>query len=137
MQPTSWHAEFGAAAVAALAIAACSGDSPTAPISADRDKFVDRWAGAYTCPGGAPVADTLDIRLGGGALDLSIIIHVGFANPDTVSGDLTGPNLITVPQQSMGGAPGTAQITNQGAQVQYAQTGFGITCGGTAYARVP
>ncbi|MGH2522246.1 MAG: hypothetical protein ACRDH2_07055 [Anaerolineales bacterium] len=58
-------------------------------------------------------------------------------NPDTVSGELRNPNLITVPQQSMGGAPGTAQITYQAARLAYSQTGFGITCGGTDYAPVP
>lgn len=89
------------------------------------------------CPGGAPTADTLVVALGGGALDFSIIIHAKFANPDTVTGSLTEPNKINVPQQSMGGAPGTAQITSQGTLLTYSQTGLGITCGGTDYAKVP
>src|SRR5580765_70422 len=77
-----------------LLAASCGGDGSTAPSSADRAKFVDTWAGSYSCPGGAPTPDTLVIGLGGGALDFNIIIHMGFANPDTVSGDLTAPNLI-------------------------------------------
>lgn len=124
-------------ALAALLTASCGGNASTEPTSADRGKFVGTWAGSYSCPGGAPASDTLVIGLGGGALDFSIIIHVGFVNPDTVSGELRNPNLITVPQQSMGGAPGTAQITYQSAQLAYSQSGFGITCGGTDYAQVP
>jgi hypothetical protein len=126
-----------ALASAALLMASCEGNGSTEPTSADRDKFVGTWAGSYRCPGGEPFPDTLVVSLGGGALDFSIIIHMGFANPDTVSGDLTEPNLIRVPQQSMGGAPGTARITSQGDLLAYSQTGFGITCGGTDYARVP
>jgi len=128
---------LAALALAVLCAASCGGDGSTEPTFADRDKFVGTWAGSYRCLGGAPFPDTLVVSLGGGALDFSIIIHVGFANPDTLSGELTEPNLIRVPQQSMGGAPGTAQITSQGALLAYSQTGFGITCGGTDYARVP
>lgn len=120
----------------ALFTASCSDDA-TAPTSADRAKFVGTWGGSYTCPGGGPFSDTLVIDLGGGQLDFSIIIHEGFANPDTVSGDLAEPNRINVPQQSMGGLPGTAQITSHGALLTYNQTGSGITCGGTNYAKAP
>ena len=114
-----------------------SSNGPTGPTSADRANFVGTWAGSYSCPGGAPNPDTLVIRLGSGALDLSIIIHVESLAPDTVSGELTEPNLISVPQQSMGGFPGTAKITYLGPLLAYSQTGLGITCGGTNYARVP
>lgn len=123
-----------------ILLASCSkqnSNEPTGPSSADRAKFVGTWAGSYSCLGGAPTPDTLVIRLGSGALDFSIIIHAEYAYPDIVSGDLTGPNLISVPQQTMGGFPGTAQITSQGALLEYSQTGLGITCGGTNYARVP
>jgi len=123
--------------LAALLTASCGGNGTTEPTSADRDKFVGTWAGSYTCPGVSPASDTLVISLGGGALAFSIIIHVGFVNPDTVSGELAEPTLITVPQQTMGGAPGTALIAYQGAQLAYSQSGFGITCGGTDYGRVP
>ena len=117
--------------------ASCGSDDPAGPTSADRTKFVGTWGGSYACPGGAPTADTLVIALAGGALDFSIIIHAEAGNPDTVSGTLTQPNTITVPQQSMGGAPGTAEITSQGALLTYNQSGFGITCGGTDYAKAP
>lgn len=119
----------------ALFTASCS-DEATAPTSADRAKFVGTWAGSYACPGGGPTADTLVINLAGSALGFSIIIHVEAVNPDTVSGDLTEPNRIDVPQQTISGAPGTAQIT-YGTLMAYSQTGFGITCGGTDYAKVP
>lgn len=121
----------------AVLLISCGSDEPTAPASADRAKFVGTWGGSYACPGGGPTADTLVIDLGAGALDFGIIIHARFANPDTVSGELTEPNRITVPQQSMGGAPGTAQITSHGTLLTYSQTGLGITCGGTNYAKVP
>jgi hypothetical protein len=75
-----------------------SSNESTGPTSADRTKFVGTWAGSYSCAGGNPTLDTLVIRLGSGTLDFSIIIHVGFINPDTVSGNLTGSNIITVPQ---------------------------------------
>lgn len=120
----------------ALVTASCS-DEATAPTSADRAKFVGTWAGQYACPGGGLTPDTLVMNLGGTPLGFSIIIHAGAANPDTVSGDLTEPNRINVPQQTMGGAPGTVQITSHGTLMTYNQTGSGITCGGTDYAKVP
>ena len=126
----------GLLTVAALLMVSCS-DGSTGPTSADRTKFVGTWGGSYTCPGGGPTADTLVMNLGATPLGFSIIIHAGFANPDTVSGELTEPNRIDVPQQSMGGAPGTAQITSHSTLMTYSQTGLGITCGGTDYAKVP
>ena len=118
-----------------LFTASCS-DEATGPTSADRAKFVGTWAGSFACPGGGPASDTLVINLGASPLGFSINIHVGFANPDTVSGDLAEPNRINVPQQTMGGAPGTAQIT-YGTLMTYSQSGFGITCGGADYTKVP
>lgn len=126
-------------------VAACAGSSSgktTGPASslasADRDKFVGTWTGSYGCAGlGTPVSDKLTIAIGSGDLDFSITIHATYANPDTVSGNLTGPNQISVPEQSMGGAPGTAKITLQGAVLEYSQTGLGVTCGGKDYARAP
>jgi hypothetical protein len=112
-------------------------DDSDQPSSADLAKFVGTWAGSYSCAGGDLTPDTLIISLGSEELELSIIIHAGYFNPDTVSGELTAPNTITVPEQLMGGAPGTAKITSQGAQLAYYQTGFGITCGGSNYTQVP
>jgi hypothetical protein len=112
-------------------------DDSDQPTSADMDKFVGTWAGSYNCPGSDATLDTLIISLGNNEFELSIIIHAGYFNPDNVSGELTEPNLIIVSEQSMGGALGTAEITLQGAQLTYYQTGFGITCGGTNYQQVP
>jgi hypothetical protein len=112
-------------------------DSSDEPSSADLAKFIGTWAGSYSCPGGVETLDTLIISPGNNELELNIIIHAGYFNPDTVLGELTEPNLILVSEQSMGGVPGTAQITSQGAQLKYYQTGFGITCGGTNYTQVP
>lgn len=112
-------------------------NEPTAPTSADRAKFVGTWAGAYSCLGSKPTPDTLVIRLGSGTLDFSIIIHAQYVFRDTVSGQLTGSNVIGVPEQTMGGFPGTAQITSQGSLLAYSQSGLGITCGGTNYGKVP
>jgi hypothetical protein len=126
-----------ALALAASLTASCGGDASTGPTAADRATFVGTWAGHYSCVGGAPAPDTLVIRLGPGALDFSIIIHVQTVNPDTVAGALTTPTVVHVPEQPMGGAPGTARITSTASLLAYSQTGFGITCGGTDYARVP
>jgi len=131
------HASPTTLALSVLLTASCGGDEAAGPTSADRTKFVGTWGGSYTCPGAGAAADTLVVALGTGALDFRIIIHARFANPDTVSGNLTQPNKIDVPQQSMGGGPGTAQIISQGALLTYSQTGFGVTCGGTDYAKVP
>ncbi len=124
-----------------ILIASCSkknnSEESTAPTSADRTKFVGTWAGSYSCPTGTPNADTLGILIGSGTLDFRIIIHKESVIPDTISGSLTDANIITVPQQTMGGFPGTAKITYQGGVIIYSQTGFGITCGGTNYTKVP
>jgi hypothetical protein len=112
--------------------------SASVPVSssADRDKFVGTWTGTYGCVG-VSIKDTLTISRGSGERDLSIKIHATTSNSDTVSGELTGPNEVKVSEQSMGGAPGTAEITLQGEKLTYRQTGLGITCSGTDYARAP
>jgi hypothetical protein len=124
-----------------ILIASCSkkdnSEESTAPTSADRTKFIGTWAGSYSCPSGTPNSDTLVILIGSGTLDFRIIIHKGTFNPDTVSGSLTESNIITVSQQTMGGFPGTAKITYQSGLLIYNQIGFGITCGGTNYTKVP
>jgi hypothetical protein len=130
---------FAAALVAMLiAVAACGGSSSTGSTgssvtSADRDKFVGTWTGHYGCAVGATIEDTLIIKAGSGDLDLSIKIHTTTANPDTVSGTLTSATEVNVPEQSMGGATGTAKITLKGDTLEFQATGMGITCGGTDY----
>jgi hypothetical protein len=105
--------------------------------SADRDKFVGTWAGNYGCAGIAPIADKMTIQAGSGDLGLSIIIHVDFKNPDTVTGTLTSATEVNVPEQSMGGANGTAKLVLNGDKLDFSATGLGITCGGSDYTRAP
>lgn len=110
--------------------------SGSGPTSSDRDKFVGTWVGVYACPGIPGVADTLRIALGPQMLDFAITIHVGVENPDSVLGELSAPDVIDVPEQSMGGYPGTARITYVRSGLTYLQSGLGITCGGSDYAMV-
>ena len=51
-------------------------------------------------------------------------------------GELSAPDVINVPEQTMGGAPGTARITYTNGRLTYAQSGLGITCGGSDYVKV-
>jgi hypothetical protein len=125
-----------------VAVAACGGSSSSsggskAATSADRDKFVGTWTGQYGCFAGATGSDTLIITAGSGDLDVSIKIHATFLNPDTVTGTLTSPTQINVPEQSMGGAPGTAKLILNGSKLDFHQTGGGLTCGGSDYTRQP
>lgn len=130
-----------AAALAAMLIvvAACGGSSSTGSTgpsitSADRDKFVGTWTGHYGCADlGVTIEDKMIMEAGSGDLDLKIKIHVSAANPDTVNGTLTSATEVDVPEQSMGGATGTAKITLKGDRLEFQATGMGLTCGGTDY----
>jgi hypothetical protein len=131
-----------AAALAAMlaAVAACGGSSSTAqsgPTSADRDKFVGTWNGNYKCDFTDAFADTMIVEAGSGDLDLRITIHKNFANPDTVNGTLTSATVVDVPEQSMGGATGTAKLKLNGETMEFTAGGLGITCGGTDYKKAP
>ena len=122
---------------------ACDKDNPASsssendPTSTDREKFIGNWAGSYGCPtiGVLATPDTLIITNGTGDLGFSITIHSHSFNPDTVNGELTDKNFITIPEQNMGGFPGTAEITFSNNMLEYSQTGFGITCGGADYVK--
>ncbi len=113
---------------------ACGGDdSPAGPSSMDRDKFIGNWAGTYQCtnlPG-----DTLTIAFGTGDLGFNIILHAstGDPNPEIVTGELTGVSVITIPEQTIGGFPGSGEITYSNNMLLLSQKGFGITCNGTNY----
>jgi hypothetical protein len=124
----------------AVAVAACGGSSSnggSGASSADRDKFVGTWTGNYSCDVTTTFPDKMIIKAGSGDLDLSINIHVDFANPDTVTGTLTSPTEVNVPEQSMGGGTGTAKLTLNGDKLDFRATGLGITCGGSDYTLVP
>lgn len=117
---------------------ACDKDDsvdPDRPSSADREKFIGNWAGSYGCPSiGVPATpDTMLISSGSGALDVMVVLHAYVFNPDTVTGNLTGANIITVPEQEIGGFPGTAKITYSDGRLTLSQSGLGITCQGTDY----
>lgn len=105
----------------------------SAATSADRAKFVGTWAGHYGCSVGAMIADKMIVKAGSGDLDLSITIHSNAAKPDTVTGTLTSATEVSVPQQTMGGAPGTAKLTLSGNTLDFRATGMGMTCGGSDY----
>lgn len=114
---------------------ACKNEDPASPASeeitsADRDKFIGNWAGTYQCtnlPG-----DTLIISAGNSELAFDIILHArtGDPNPENVSGELTAQNTIIVPEQTIGGFPGSATITYSSGVLSLTQQGLGITCQG-------
>ncbi len=82
---------------------ACGGDDdPVGPSSMDRDKFIGDWAGSYNC--GSPPADTMFVAVGSGTLGFSITLHAqAIPNADVVTGELTETNVITIPEQTIGG----------------------------------
>ncbi len=113
---------------------ACGGDDdPVGPSSMDRDKFIGSWAGSYDC--GSP-ADTMFVAVGSGTLGFSITLHAqAIPNADVVTGELTETNVITIPEQTIGGFPGSGDITFSNNMLTLIQRGFGITCTGTGYVK--
>ncbi len=114
---------------------ACGGDDdPVGPSSMDRDKFIGDWAGSYNC--GSPPADTMLVAVGSGTLGFSITLHAqAIPNADVVTGELTETNVITIPEQTIGGFPGSGDITFSNNMLTLKQRGFGITCTGTGYVK--
>jgi len=117
-----------------VGLVACRG---AALSSDDREKFTGNWVGSYGCEsvGVEPVPDTMVIARGSGDLDFVITLHADFLNPDIVNGKLADIDVITVPAQNMGGAPGTARITYSNNMLTLTQAGFGITCEGIDYVK--
>ena len=108
-------------------------DGPVGPSSMDRDKFIGDWAGSYNC--GSP-ADTMLVAVGSGTLGFSITLHAqAIPNADVVTGELTETNVITIPEQTIGGFPGSGDITFSNNMLTLIQRGFGITCTGTGYVK--
>ena len=103
----------------------------------DKNKFIGTWNGTYGC--GDPefvFDDQIVIAKSSTDSGFNITLHATFSNPDNVAGTLTEKKVVTVPEQSMGGAPGTARITYlKSDTLDYSQTGFGITCVGTGYTK--
>lgn len=134
------------ALVILLVAAGCGPADTTAPLdqppgalsASDRTKFIGDWSGMYGCEsiGVEPMADTMSISPGAGDLDFVITLHASMANPATVDGTLTDVNVITVPEQEMGGAPCTAEITYSDGMLTLSQSGLGeITCEGEDYTK--
>lgn len=121
------------AVILCMAITLGCGTGPDEPTAADRQKFVGNWAGMYVC--GAPPADTMFIALGSGDLGMSITLHAQVTNPDVVTGSLTDVNIITIPEQTIGGFPGSGEIAFANNRLSLAQRGFGITCTGSNYVK--
>jgi hypothetical protein len=117
------------------------GSSPTretaelaTPLSpGDKDKFLGDWEGFYECEsvGTGSTPDAMVIEPGSRELDVTITLHSTWINPPTVEGRLTDPNTVTVPEQMISGALGTAVITYSDGTLTLEQSGLGITCEGT------
>jgi len=103
--------------------------------SADRDKLVGTWTGKYGCDVRTTIDDKMIVKAGSGSLDLSITVHANASNPDTVTGTLTSPTEVNVPEQSMGGVGSTAKLSLTGDMLDFHATAMGMTCGGSAYTR--
>jgi len=114
---------------------ACGGDdnNPTGLSSSDLDKFLGKWAGMYEC--GGP-DDEMIIAKGSGALDVKVTLHSDIAFVEVLDGELTAVNVITIPEQTIGGFPGSAKITYANGNLSLEQMGFGITCKGSGYTRI-
>ncbi len=97
----------------------------------EQEKFIGTWNGTYGC-GDLELDDQIVITKSSDDSGFDITIHANFSNPDNVTGTQTENNVITVPEQSMGGSPGTASITYlEQDTLDYSQTGFGTTCTGS------
>lgn len=115
-------------------LSGCEKDSSTSPkfSTTDMSKFEGTWTGDYECLG-QTLEDQLTIASPSDSLDFIVIIHETTAMPDTVYGKMATDDKIVIPQQSMGGFPGTAEITYANDELTYKQTAFGLTCTGTGY----
>ncbi len=120
-----------------MLIFACGKDNEpvgaSGPSSADRDKFIGNWAGTYECTNSPP--DTMFITKGSGDLDFRITLHAHVFNADVVSGELTDENVITMPEQTIGGFPGSGEITFSNNRLSLVQRGFGLICRGSNYVK--
>jgi hypothetical protein len=99
-------------------------------VSSDRDKFVGSWAGTYECTNSP--GDTLIIALGTGDFGFIINLHEHTHGMSTVvTGELTGVNEITIPEQEVNMFTTSGIITYSEGTLTLSQSGLGITCHGT------
>jgi hypothetical protein len=121
---------------------ACSKDdnplSQPEPASPDREKFIGEWAGTYECTSFS--GDTIIINKGTGDLDVLVSLHVfsfiDSADLEFNSGNLTGINVITIPEQKIAGFDGSAEIKYSSNTLSLVQRGFGLTCNGSNYIKI-
>ncbi len=114
-------------------IFACGKDDELVGSSTDREKFIGNWAGTYECA--SSPADTMFIAKGSGDLDFRITLHAHIAFADVVTAELTGPNTITIPEQTIGFFPGSGEITFSNNRLSLVQRGLGLTCRGSDYVK--
>ncbi|WP_206018745.1 leucine-rich repeat domain-containing protein [Rubritalea profundi] len=84
--------------------------------SKSRDAFIGRWKGKYH-----GLDDVMKIEAGKGPKSVVVTIHAEFENPDKVKGTLESASQINIPEQSMGGKPGTAVIKLEGGKLRLSQ----------------
>ena len=130
---TASTAPAGSSVPASTAPTGSSASAGGAATSADRDKFVGTWTGKYGCDATNTIDDKMIVKAGSGDLDLSITIHSNASNPATVTGKLTSPTEVNVPEQSMGDVSSTARLKLTGDALDFHATAMGMTCGGSAY----
>lgn len=106
-----------------------NGKSPIAPSTADLEKFIGSWASMYGCSN--PPDDTLIISRGPSDLSFKITLHAQAVNADQVDAELTEPDVITIPEQTIGGFPGSGKITYSNDMLSLSQSGLGLTCQGS------
>ena len=117
--------------IAAL-FASIACDGATDLSSTDMDKFLGSWVGSYDC--GSP-ADTMIIARGSGELGFGIALHAQITTADVVTGELTDVNVITIPEQTIGGFAGSGEIRFSNNMLSLTQEGLGFTCTGSNYVK--
>ena len=96
--------------------------------AAERDAFVGTWVGKYS-----GLKDEMIVEAGAADHEVVITLHAKYENPDKVNGKLLSATKIIVAEQSMGGSPGTAEITMEDGKLSLTQNGMGITLEGEGY----
>ncbi len=99
-----------------------------APTAADRDAFVGTWKGKYS-----GLDDEMVIEKGEGDLDVMVTLHSSFENPDKVPGTVTASDTVTITDQTLGGAKGSAVIKIADGKLTLEQSGLGTTVKGEGY----
>ncbi len=121
----------------AALLSACNNinDESNSFVSEDQEKFLGTWSGEYGC-GDTMFKDEVIITNSPDDLGFDITIHANMLESDVVKGTLEDENVINVPEQIMGGFPGTAKVIySDDATLTFSQSGFGVTCNGINYVK--